>query len=75
MDQPHTHTGKRVRKKTTDLYKIDTPPKDKKSTAIVPGDGIELGSIENVAEQIAKTKADDLQLLARFLFGAPGTVS
>jgi hypothetical protein len=66
-------TGKRVRKKTAEVYKIATPVKKEKKE-IVKGDGVELGTIDNIEYQIQKFQAmsDELILAHSFLYGVQG---
>jgi len=63
--------GKRSRKKVERL-EYDEAKKDKPAFEVQPGPGVEIGTLENIAFMLEKTKAVDLKPVHGFLFGVAG---
>ena len=79
LEQPIVVEGKRQRKKTERLSENISKAQEEESRSkeiVIPiGKGTALGDIEYVQYHINRTKADDMKLLHRILFGRQGTVS
>jgi len=72
LDQPLEQSGTRERKKVQ-RFNEDLPADLKEGKADVPvGTGVQLGEIPRIDASISRFKNDDLKLLHRLLYKAPG---